>query len=265
MTGIITIATWNINSVRLRLGLVHQFTQEIAPDILCLQETKCVDNHFPLQALRDMGYEYCLFSGQKSYNGVAILSKMPLQRHADMDVTGDGAKRYIAAKLDNDMIVHNFYIPAGGDEPDASINPKFANKLAFLDAVTQWTPPLKDGRHIAVGDYNIAPYEHDVWSHRQLLKVVSHTPIEVERLEAFRAAGGWIDTAREFVPMEQKSYSWWSYRNRDWRASNRGRRLDHIWVTEKLRPALRAYTTHPIMRDAEKPSDHIPVMLTLEL
>ena len=113
---------------------------------------------------------------------------------------------------------------------------------------------------IAVGDFNIAPLEHDVWSHKQLLNVVSHTPIEVEKLGKMQDALKWIDTAREFVSHDEKLYSWWSYRARDWEASNRGRRLDHIWATPALKPYLKG---HDIVREArgwEKPSDHIPII-----
>ena len=107
---------------------------------------------------------------------------------------------------------------------------------------------------------NIAPLEQDVWSHKQLLNVVSHTPIEVRKMETLRAASGWIDTAREFTPADEKLYSWWSYRNRDWRKSNRGRRLDHIWITPPLKLRLAGVETLMDMRDGEKPSDHVPVI-----
>ncbi len=261
----LSIATWNINSVRLRAGLIGEYSKKSTPDILCLQETKTEDQHFPENILREFGYEYMLYDGQKSYNGVAILSKLPLEALPIMDVTGDGAKRHIGARVADTFELHNFYIPAGGDEPDVEVNPKFKNKLDFLTALTEWTPALKSEKAVIVGDFNIAPYEHDVWSHKQLLKVVSHTPIEVEMLLALKDAGGWVDAAREFVPEDQKCYSWWSYRNRDWRKSNRGRRLDHIWVTESLKPTLKDFAIYEDARDWEKPSDHVPVQLTLEL
>jgi exodeoxyribonuclease III len=123
----------------------------------------------------------------------------------------------------------------------------------------------QDRKTVILGDFNIAPLEHDVWSHKQLLKVVSHTPIEVEKLEALRAASGWVDSLREFVPPHEKLYSWWSYRSSDWAASNRGRRLDHIWLTPALKKHLKSAD---IMRDArgwDNPSDHVPVTVTLEM
>lgn len=260
------IATWNINSVRLRIELVARYCKLHQPDILCLQETKTQDQHFPVKAFHDMGYPHLLFDGQKSYNGVAIISKFPLEKMDIMDVTGDQAKRHIAGRIiAHDITIHNFYMPAGGDEPDPDINPKFANKLAFLRALTQWTADVKEERCVMVGDFNIAPYEHDVWSHKQLLKIVSHTPVEVDALNGLRDAGGWVDTAREFVSLEDKCYSWWSYRNRDWKKSNRGRRLDHIWVTQPLKDHLKRYHHCEDARDWEKPSDHIPVLLELEV
>ncbi len=261
----IRIASWNINSVRLRLPLIEQYTRQASPDILCLQETKTVDATFPLEALQALGYPHILYSGEKSYNGVAILSKLPLAPLPEMDMTGDNAKRHIAARVDDKLMLHNFYIPAGGDVPDAALNPKFANKLAFLSALESWSSGIVNDSVIAVGDFNIAPFEHDVWSHKQLRSVVSHTDIEITRLQRIQRAGNWIDTGRHFTPESEKLYSWWSYRNRDWRKSNRGRRLDHIWVTQVLRPSLKAYDTLTTARDWERPSDHVPIMLTLDI
>ena len=256
------LVTWNINSVRLRLPIIKKLTDEVSPDIVCLQETKCPDEHFPLDALKAMGYGHCAFHGMKSYNGVAILSKLPMDAHEVHHRVGREDCRHIAASI-NGFELHNLYIPAGGDEPDPAVNDKFAHKLDFVDEMTRWFADqyTSDQKVIAVGDFNIAPYEHDVWSHKQLLKVVSHTPPETERLATMKASLEWRDVAREFVPMEEKAYTWWSYRNRDWRKSNRGRRLDHVWVTEPLKPALQSYDALLDARDWEKPSDHVPVIV----
>ena len=266
------ILTWNINSVRLRLPLVRRLIDECAPDIICLQETKTPDEHFPLQEIIDAGYSYTHIHGMKSYNGVAILSRVPFTASEIYHRVGKKDCRHIAAhlvspKFKNPVEIHCLYIPAGGDEPDPEINDKFAHKLGFVDEMAAWfrdnyseNDPL-----IVLGDFNIAPLEHDVWSHKQLLKVVSHTPVEVEKLAGMQKSLGWQDAVRQCVPAEEKCYTWWSYRNRDWKKSNRGRRLDHIWVTRPLLPFLESYTIMTEARDWEKPSDHVPVMIDVDL
>ena len=120
-------------------------------------------------------------------------------------------------------------------------------------------------RMILVGDLNVAPLETDVWSHKQLLKVVSHTPVEVDHLERVQAAHDWVDVMRRHVPPEDKLFTWWSYRARDWRASNRGRRLDHVWATPALSSAAKDLRVIDEARDWQKPSDHVPVLATFDL
>ena len=137
--------------------------------------------------------------------------------------------------------LHNFYVPAGGDEPDPLINPKFAHKLAFLDEMAAWIGRRRARRRAMrfSSAISISPrWRHDVWSHKALLSVVSHTPIEVEKLGRVQAAGPWVDAMRRYVPAEEKLYTWWSYRSRDWALSNKGRRLDHVWVSQSLAPRL---------------------------
>ena len=175
---------------------------------------------------------------------------------------GRNDKRHIACELDDGTVLHNFYVPAGGYEPDAQTNPSFQHKLDFVDAMTEWSQQQK-GKMILVGDLNIAPHEHDVWSHKQMLKVISHTPAETDRMFALIDTLGWVDTAREFIDMSEKAYTWWSYRNKDWKKSNRGRRLDHIWVTPDLKSRLKSYNALPTFRDLERPSDHVPVIIEL--
>jgi exodeoxyribonuclease III len=172
--------------------------------------------------------------------------------------------RHIAAMIDG-ITVHNLYIPAGGDIPDRTVNDKFGHKLDFVDELTTWFPQEHGprARVVACGDFNIAPHEHDVWSHRQLMDVVSHTSIEIEKLAAMQRAMTWVDVARTFIPMDQKCYTWWSYRNGDWRRSNRGRRLDHVWVTPALKPHLRTHQVMVDARDLDRPSDHVPVVVTV--
>ena len=129
------------------------------------------------------------------------------------------------------IVLHDFYVPAGGDVPDRDLNPKFAHKLDFLTELRAWGGKRVSGPAILMGDLNVAPLEHDVWSHKQLLDVVSHTPVETEALEILRGEAGWIDTARHLTPEPEKIYTWWSYRSPDWAGANKGRRLDHLWVS----------------------------------
>ena len=259
------LVSWNINSVRLRLDNVRRLLAEWQPDILCLQETKTPDELFPREAFAALGYPHMLVHGMKGYNGVAILSRLPLSAPATRSWCAREDCRHAVVELPQGIELHNIYVPAGGDLPDPAANPKFAHKLAFLDEVTAWFAGRRaiDRPAIAVGDLNIAPLETDVWSHKQLLSVVSHTPVEVERLARLQEAGGFLDAVRHFVPPRERLYTWWSYRARDWAASDRGRRLDHIWVTPPLLGALGAARVYRDSRGWEKASDHVPVMLEL--
>lgn len=261
------IATWNINSVRLRLDLVLRLLDEAEPDVLCLQETKTVDDAFPRKAFADRGYGHAVIHGMKGYNGVAILSRRPLSGDTFHHWCGREDCRHASATIDG-IEIHNVYVPSGGDVPDPAVNDKFAHKLRFLEEMTAWWPQHRspDRPMVVVGDFNVAPLENDVWSHKQMLDVVSHTPAEVERLEAMRRSIGWVDAMRRFVPESEKLYTWWSYRARDWAESNRGRRLDHVWVTTPLAGGLKGSR---VLRDARgwepKPSDHVPVVVDVEV
>ena len=265
------ITTWNINSVRLRIDLVTRFLADEAPDVLCLQEIKCLEDKFPFKAFHKAGYEEIAVSGQAGYHGVAIVSRLPLSKVEKRPFCGKEDCRHIAASLPGGVRVHNFYVPSGGDVPDPGANEKFAHKLEFLDEMAAWFGELGPrSKAVLVGDLNVAPGENDVWSHKQMLKVVSHTPQEVEKLTAVQASHKWVDVARELIPEPEKLYSWWSYRARDWRASNRGRRLDHIWVSPALKKAAlgggrESYQIHDDARGWERPSDHAPVTLKLDL
>jgi exodeoxyribonuclease-3 len=260
------LVTWNINSIRLRQDLVLRLIAETDPDVICLQETKATDDQFPAKPFFEAGYEHIALNGIKAYHGVAILSRLPMMTWEKRDWCGKVDGRHLIAELPGGIELHNFYIPAGGDVPDPAENEKFAHKLQFVDEVTDWWRQARsaDRPMVLVGDLNIAPLESDVWSHKQLLDVVSHTPVEVDKLTAMQESIGWVDAVRAFIPPEEKLFSWWSYRARDWRASDRGRRLDHIWVTPPLKPALAGAQ---ILKDARgwdpKPSDHAPVIVDL--
>jgi len=259
------LATWNINSVRLRIDNVRRLIAESAPDVLCLQETKTPDALFPSEAFDLLGYRHRLVHGMKGYNGVAILSRVPFATPETRSWCARADCRHAIAVLPGGIELHNIYVPAGGDVADPEANPKFAHKLQFLDEVTAWfDAERRDGRPmIAVGDLNIAPLEADVWSHKQLLSVVSHTPVEVERLGRLQRAGGFVDAVRHFVPAPERLYTWWSYRARDWAASNRGRRLDHVWVTPGLVGELSQARVFRDSRSWERASDHVAVMIAI--
>jgi exodeoxyribonuclease-3 len=266
------IASWNINSVRLRIGLVERYLREQSPDVLCLQETKCRDAEFPAHAFRQFGYPHIAINGQKGYHGVATVSRLPFLAIDKREFCAKGDARHVSIDLKDPhgsaspLTIHNFYIPAGGDEPNPDINPKFAHKLQFLDELTDWIGEAKLAANhaIMVGDLNVAPLESDVWNHKALMKVVSHTPIEVAKLTSVFESGRWFDALRAVIPPEQKLYTWWSYRSPNWELANKGRRLDHIWLSPSLAPALDCVTVHRAARGWPQPSDHVPVEAVLD-
>ena len=259
------LATWNINSVRLRLPQVLRFIKEKRIDILCLQETKTEDKFFPSESFEKIGMKHQYHRGEKSYNGVAILSNFKLEDENFINWCGKKDTRHISVKLNKNIELHNFYIPAGGDEPDILKNPKFEHKISFLNEMKKYFQKDKKTNKILVGDLNVAPLEHDVWSHKQLLNVVSHTPIETDVLLDIIHTGEWQDVMREFVPHSEKLYSWWSYRNRNWELSNRGRRLDHFWVSKKIFPHVKSGVIYKDTRSWERPSDHVPIIVDIDI
>ena len=257
------IVTWNINSIRLRIVLLEQLVRAHNPDVILLQETKVSDDLFPYNALREIGYHHLYYQGQKSYNGVAILSKLAIDTSFSIKLYNDD-KRHVAVKI-GDLEIHNFYIPAGGDIPDINENPKFKHKLEYVQLIREWFKANRDqeSKIILAGDLNIAPLEHDVWSSKQLSKVVSHTDIERAALINLQNSLGLIDSARYFTPAHENFYTWWSYRSIDWQKSNRGRRLDHIWVSKNLQNRLIAIEAVVDARNWQRPSDHVPYIVQI--
>jgi exodeoxyribonuclease-3 len=264
----LTIATWNINSLRLRRGLLNHLVGALAPDVICLQETKVPDPLFPEDIAESIGFSHVLKRGMKGYNGVAIISRLAITLVKNTpDWCAKDDCRHLAVRLEapgGPVTLHNFYVPAGGDIPDRDENVKFAHKLDFVAEARAHFKAHKPKRAILVGDLNIAPLEHDVWSHKQLLGIVSHTPVETAGLTAWMAEG-FTDAVRHFVPHDQKLYTWWSYRNQDWEKSDRGRRLDHVWVSHDLAGGLAGYKILKEARNWPQPSDHVPVAVTLEV
>jgi exodeoxyribonuclease-3 len=265
--AIMKIITWNINSVRKRLDLLKDLLVQEKPDVICLQETKVQDADFPLSFFEETGYGNVLFQGQKSYNGVAIASPHKLAPVSEKESGPFMPTRCIGAKLENGVRVFNFYVPAGGDEPDPKVNDKFRDKLDFMEAMSAWSTAIKNPikKSVLVGDLNVAPSEQDVWSHKQLLKIVSHTPVETEALAKIMASGNWLDAVREHFGDDEKLYSWWSYRARDWRAANKGRRLDHIWMGKDLKKTLTGAAILDDVRGWDTPSYHAPILAEFDV
>jgi exodeoxyribonuclease-3 len=175
-----------------------------------------------------------------------------------------GHARHVSARLENGVTIHNCYVPAGGDLPDRDENVKFAQKLDYLTEMRDFFRWERPHRAILVGDLNIAPREDDVWDHKALLKIVSHTPVEVDHLDAVMEAGRWQDVTRNDIP-EGRLYSWWSYRSPDWDGADKGRRLDHIWATPDISAAASGSRILRPVRGWQQPSDHVPVFATFDL
>lgn len=253
------IVSWNINSVRFRIEIVERFLRDAAPDVLCLQETKVVDQDFPTAAFKALGYRHIVLHGQRMHHGVAIISRVPLAEDDRFDWQANREARHVGVRLDGGLRIENVYVPAGGDVPDREVNPKFGQKLDFLERMTTWSEGLTVPT-LLVGDFNVAPLESDVWSHRQLLNTVSHTAVEIAALDRLKASHDWVDLGRHFFPAPARLHSWWSYRSPDFTANDRGRRLDHMWATADV---ARAATRHHVFEECRswlKPSDHVPIM-----
>ncbi len=265
----LTIATWNINSLRKRLAQVERLAEACAPDVLCLQETKVEDSAFPRCELADLGYPHQAFAGQRGYNGVAILSRRPLNDINHHKHCGRDDARHISATVtdanSSTINIHSLYVPAGGQIPDVALNPKFSHKLKFVDAIADFFAGHYGYNDTAVlaGDFNIAPLPTDVWDHSRLARMVTHTQIEIAALERMKRALYFIDALREVVPDDDPVFTWWSYRAADWQAANKGRRLDHIWVTPALKERIAGVDVLTDVRHWQPASDHVPVVLRL--
>ena len=264
MPSSLKIASWNINSIRARIEIVEKFLTEEAPDILCLQETKVRDSEFPHALFRRLGYDHVIICGQPMHHGVAIASRVPIREDDRFDWQDNGEARHVGVRLESGIRLENVYVPAGGDIPDRAVNPKFGQKLDFIERMTRWSERCACPT-IIVGDFNVAPLECDVWSHKSLLNVVSHTQIEVVALTRLQQAHDWIDIGRKFVPAPERCFTWWSYRSPDWTRNDRGRRLDHMWASPELAGHLAAHEVLKPCRSWQRPSDHVPLILEVEV
>lgn len=264
--GVYRISTWNVNSIRQRLEHLRRFTENYQPSVLCLQETKVVNDDFPAEEIKQMGYQSVFIHGQKSYNGVAILARMALQATERKVWCERDDCRHIAVTLPNGVALHNFYVPSGGPVPDPRENDRFAHKIQFLQEMADWAAGPNDSKQpmILVGDMNVAPLENDVWNHKRLLKSVGHTPLESNCMAELAERGNLIDVGRHFVPSDKPLYSWWGYRYKLSVEKNYGWRLDHILASRSLEPKLKSFHVAKDMRLWEKPSDHVPLLLDLE-
>ena len=243
------ILSWNVNSLRIRLAELERIACEENPDVVCLQEVKAKEEDFPFAAVKAAGFEHIALYGMAGYNGVAILSRRPLTGVRRFDWAGKADARHISAVTEEGIEIHNIYIPAGGDLPDPAANPAFARKLAFIEELDAY--------------FNVAPSENDVWNHKQLLKIVSHTPAETSRLQKWYRESGLVDAVRRCRPEPEKVFSWWSYRNPNWQTNDKGRRLDHVWISPALAPQLQSAFVLKEYRGHERPSDHVPVGVVL--
>ncbi len=247
---------------------IAQFLRDNPADIVCMQEIKCQAHEFPHDAFRALGFEHVLVTGQKGWHGVALASKVPFEVLDAPAFCRRGEARAQAVRI-GDVEVWNFYIPAGGDVPDRATNDKFDRKLEFYERMSRHlTARPHDHPLLICGDLNIAPGEHDVWSHRQMLKIISHTPAEIAAFEDFMARGRLHDPFRAAYPHPEKIFTWWSYRATDFRKSNRGLRLDHILLNPGLMARVQGdigAQIHDIVREWERPSDHAPIQITFSM
>lgn len=258
------IATWNVNSLAVRLPQVLDWLAANPVDVLCLQELKLSDDKFPLQALADAGYPHCAVFGQKTYNGVALLSRLPL-RNVVKNIAGfsDEQSRVIAATLDTPQgelrLVNGYFV--NGQAPGTD---KFDYKMRWLDGLRNC---LREDlsvhpKLVLVGDFNITLDDRDTWDAEGLRETIHHTTEEREHLKALLGLG--LHDAFRLFEQPEKSYSWWDYREFAFRR-NRGLRIDYILVSDALKPALQSCVIDKLPRKNERPSDHAPVLAELDL
>ncbi|ART52418.1 exodeoxyribonuclease III [Acidovorax carolinensis] len=256
------IATWNVNSLSVRLPQVLAWLAANPVDALCLQELKLTDDKFPHEALKEAGYEAVAF-GQKTYNGVAILSRYPLRDVVrNIPAFGDEQARVIAATLDTPTghlrLINGYFV--NGQAPGSE---KFAYKMRWLQALQNMVRAemAAHPRLVLVGDFNVAPEDRDSHDPVGLRETIHHTTEERSHFQALLGLG--LTDAFRMFEQPEKSYSWWDYRMLGFQ-KNRGLRIDHILVSDALRSAVSACTIDRAPRKNPQPSDHAPVVVTLD-
>lgn len=257
------LTTWNVNSLTARLPHVLDWLAVHPVDVLCVQELKLTDDKFPLQALADAGYPHCAVFGQKTYNGVAIISRAPLGEVV-RNITGfdDPQSRVIAATVDHPQhgalrVINGYFV--NGQEPGSD---KFAYKMKWLEGLQAYVASELQRQPCLVlaGDFNIAPEDRDSYDPVGLAGTIHHTQEERAHFKALLSLG-LVDGFRLFEHPE-KTFSWWDYRMLGFQ-KNRGLRIDHILVSEALRPAVTACEIDRAPRKWKQPSDHAPVTIAL--
>ncbi|MBX3299488.1 MAG: exodeoxyribonuclease III [Acidobacteria bacterium] len=249
------IATWNVNSINVRIPHLVEWARSAEPDVICLQETKCVDENFPLTVINELGYEAAFF-GQKSYNGVAILSKFPIDdvEKGFPDDDDEAPKRLIAATIGGVRVV-NTYIPNGTELG----TDKFQFKLDWLQRLRRYFEEScsKDADVLLCGDFNVAMDEIDVWSVAQWEGKLHFTKTERAAMHYVKQ-WGFNDLFRSLHP-DSREFSWWNYREGAWQR-DQGLRIDYIWTSASLAKRARSCEIDRYPRGLEKPSDHAPVI-----
>ncbi|MBL8643114.1 MAG: endonuclease/exonuclease/phosphatase family protein [Rhodospirillaceae bacterium] len=264
------IVSWNVNSIRKRIGQLEKLTDAHAPDVICLQETKANDTAFPFEAMRALGFAHIAAYGYGGYNGVAILSKHPLKDVVCHTRRGKRDGRHISAvvraKNAPPVSVHSLYVPAGGEAPDPRINSKFADKLSFIDCAADYFAAEYGFRDAVVltGDLNIAPLPSDVWDHHKMQKRIGHTDYDIAALDRLKRSLNWTDAVREIIPPDDPVFTWWSYRQSEFKVDSKGWRLDHIWVSPGLKGSIQSAEVLVDVRHWTPASDHAPVLVKLK-
>ncbi|MFI4955666.1 MAG: exodeoxyribonuclease III [Gammaproteobacteria bacterium] len=250
------IVTWNVNSLRVRLSHLEAVIAQHAPDVICLQEIKVEDAHFPMEAIEALGYQ-ATFAGQKSYNGVATLSRLPQTDVVSDFAEADAERRLLASTVDGIRIV-NVYVP-NGQSPDSD---KYVYKLGWLARLKAHLQEelVKYPKLVVLGDFNIAPADIDVYDPIAWAGQVLCTDKERDALRDIMSLG-LVDTFRMHQP-EPGHYSWWDYRTRAFERG-RGLRIDLILASEALAPKVESCVIDAMPRAWERPSDHTIVILTL--